>query len=102
MISYLREVVHLFNNTDWSNRQRSLDTKLTKHIPECPNEIANYLMFLREHGRRQREQIAESSLLSYRDTIRTINDENNHVLTRLEEALNTMEPCRHISQLHKL
>ena len=102
MISYLRELISLFNNTEWVSKQRMLDTKLAEHTPSCPDEITNYLLYLREHGRQQRERIANiSSIFDYRDTVRAINQENNMILAELEEAFNTMSPCAHIQTLYK-
>ena len=102
MISYLREILKLFNTTEWSLKQRELDTKLALHIPECPNQIAEYLLSLREHGRQQREQIANlNSVFDYGDTIRGINSENDEILRKLEESLTSMEPCRRLGDLYK-
>jgi hypothetical protein len=102
MISYLREILQLFNTTEWSFKQRELDTKLANHIPECPTEIAEYLLSLREHGRIQRERISNlKSVFDYGDTLRQINIENNEILGKLDVSLNSMEPCRHIGNLYK-
>lgn len=97
MFSYLREILY---NAEWTKWQRRLDTRLTSHISTCPSEIATYLIYLREHGRLQREQMAMSSVFNYRDTIRDIHDENNDILKRLEHVLDTTNPCHHIVQLY--
>jgi hypothetical protein len=101
MISYLRELITAFNNAEWTNRQRQLDTKLSIYVNKCPDVISEYLLYLREHGRQQRERIANiSSIFDYTETVRKINTENNQVLDILDDSLTKMQPCEILSDLY--
>lgn len=108
MFSYLRELISTIQDVDWARRQAILDTRLRRlaQTNQCNDVLLEYLFYVREHGRNQRERFA--SLNSFRDyltNMERVKEENNVVLNDLEDALlnseSVIDTCARIREITK-
>lgn len=90
------KIITQWNNNDWIIKQRSLDIKLAKL--DCYETTTKYLLFIREHARKQKEQLDKSSFIEYPKIIENISNDNENILQDLQENLDSLNPCHSLKE----
>ena len=89
----------LINTFDvyYIHKQNECDERLKNYLSEdkCSKLIIDYLFVSRQHARKQKEELINSSFLNIPKTLNKINDENILIVNELEDMLQK-DICKHI------
>jgi hypothetical protein len=85
------KIITSWNDNEWIIKQRSLDNKL--YNLNCYETTTKYLLFIREHGRLQKELLSKSSIIDYPNLVKNITNDNKNILQDLQENLDSLNPC---------
>jgi hypothetical protein len=85
------KIISYWNDNEWTTKQRYLDNKLQNL--NCYETTTKYLLFIREHGRLQKELLSKSSIIDYPNVVKNITDDNNNILQDLQKNLDSLNPC---------
>jgi len=90
------KIITSWNDNQWIIKQRTLDNKL--HNLTCYDTITKYLLFIREHGRQQKELLSNASIIEYPKLVDSFVNDNNNILQDLQNNLDTLNPCHSIKE----
>jgi hypothetical protein len=90
------KIITSWNDNEWVIKQRILDNKLNNLT--CYDTITKYLLFIREHGRTQKEQLSNSSLIQYSKLVENFVNDNNNILQDLQKNLDSLNPCHSLKE----
>jgi hypothetical protein len=90
------KIITSWNDNEWVIKQRTLDNKLNNLT--CYDTITKYLLFIREHGRTQKEILSKTSIIEYPKLVENIVNENNNILQDLQENLDSLNPCHSLKE----
>jgi hypothetical protein len=85
-----------WNKDEWVIKQRALDQKLSKLT--CYDTVSQYLLFIRENGRQQKESLQKGSLIDYPNTVDSIIKENDNIIQDLNNNMNSLNPCQSLKE----
>jgi hypothetical protein len=95
MFSFYKKLKE-WNNPHYINQQRYLDKKLSSL--ECSSIVSRYLLYLREHGRQQKEILHNISLFKYIDTVDEMNKDNENIIQDLKAITEQLDPCKSLEE----
>jgi hypothetical protein len=95
MLSFYKKLMEC-NNQDILNEQRILDNKISKL--NCYDTVSNYLLYLREHGRIQKEMLYKTSIFDYMGVIEKMSDDNNNIIQDLKNIMDGLNPCESLKE----
>jgi hypothetical protein len=90
------KIITSWNDNEWVIKQRILDNKLNNLT--CYDTITKYLLFIREHGRKQKEILSNASIIEYPKLVENIVNNNNNILQDLQENLDSLDPCHSLKE----
>jgi|LakMenEpi03Aug12_release.lakeMendotaPanAssembly.Ray.scaffolds.fasta_scaffold394255_2 hypothetical protein len=90
------KIITSWNDNEWTIKQRHLDNKL--QYLKCYETTTKYLLFIREHGRQQKESLNKSSIIDYPNIIQNMTNDNNNILQDLQENLDSLNPCHSLKE----
>jgi hypothetical protein len=95
MFSFYKKLKE-WNNLNIIQEQRYLDKKLSSL--ECSKTVSLYLLYLREHGRQQKEKLHNISLFKYIDTVDEMNKDNENIIQDLKNLTESLNPCKSLEE----
>lgn len=75
-------------------KEQNIDYALKENIHNCPNEIINYLLWLRSQNREQFRTIYETSILDYFSQTEKNLDTNDNIL----HSFDHINVCRYLKK----
>jgi hypothetical protein len=77
-------------------KEESIDDTLKSNINNCPNEIINYLLYLRNQNREQFRTVYETSILEYFSQTEKNLNENDIILNSFDH----INVCQYLKNIH--
>jgi len=90
------KIITQWNNNEWIIKQRSLDYRLSKL--DCYETTFKYLLFIREHARKQKEDLEKTSFIEYPKFVEKVVSDNENILQDLKDNLDSLNPCHSLKE----